>query len=94
MSLHRYEIAVLETLESRKTLSLENLIEACKVGKDGALWAIENLSKMEAVEVKRSIKKEATLSEEGKRYAESHLPEISLINKLEKDKVNINDRNQ
>ncbi len=91
MSLHRYEIAVLKTLESHKSLSIDGLIEASKIGRDEVLWALETLSKENAVEVKRVIKKEAELTEEGKSYAKDHLPEIILIHKIAKEKVNVKD---
>ena len=80
--LHRYEIAVLNVLKKSKELTLEELIERAKLGKDEVLWAIEGLSKAEMVAVKRHSEDVASLTEEGQAYAASSLPEITLAKKL------------
>ena len=87
--MHRYEIAVLKALEAKRSLGLNELIQNSGIGKDGTLWAIDNLAKLDALSVKKSIRQDASLTEEGKRYAQSSLPETKLIEKVSKSKVEI-----
>ncbi|MGI0141146.1 MAG: phenylalanine--tRNA ligase subunit alpha [Candidatus Micrarchaeales archaeon] len=87
--MHRYEIAVLKSLEHGKPLQLNQLVEKSGVAKDGVLWSIENLSKIGAILVKKNDSEEVRLTDEGKEYAISHLPETELIKKLEKKSLDI-----
>jgi len=87
--LHRYEIAVLKCLESGKPLTLEQLVEKSGTGRDGVLWAIEGLSKSGAITLTRKESESVSLTEEGKSYASSQLPETALIQKLAKKSIEI-----
>lgn len=80
--MHRYESAVLAALKKARALSLPELISASNLGRDEVLWAIENLSKSEYVDVKKANSYAVTLSKEGKAYAESMLPEEQLLKEL------------
>ena len=48
--LHKYEILVLEVLKRLHTASLERLCADSGLGKDEAMWALQNLSDAEMVE--------------------------------------------
>ncbi len=87
--MHRYEKAVLEALRKKHPLSLDELAERSGVGRDGMLWAIENLSKERLVEVSRTESSEAILTDEGAHYAASGLPEARLLKRLKEGTVKV-----
>lgn len=87
--MHRYEIEILKSLESGKELSLNELVEKSGVNRDGVLWALENLSQLGAVAVARKSSEEVHLTDEGKEYAKSHLPETELLQKAAKKNINV-----
>ena len=87
--MHKYEERVLEVLIDGEMLSLDELVSRSKIGRDETLWALENLSKRGAVEVKRVKKREIEATEEGKRYAETLLPEEKLLKMLEKEDISV-----
>ena len=86
---HKYEERVLEVLRNNKELSLGELISGSSIGRDKVLWALENLSKRGAVNVRKTRKREIEITEEGKRYAETLLPEEKLLKSLEKGEINV-----
>ncbi|MDE1846974.1 MAG: phenylalanine--tRNA ligase subunit alpha, partial [Candidatus Micrarchaeota archaeon] len=77
----------LKALESVKTATILDLTAATKLGKDEVLWAIESLSKQGAVSISRQERTSATLTDEGKKYARSALPEVALIEKAAKKQI-------
>jgi phenylalanyl-tRNA synthetase alpha chain len=85
--LHKYEIAVLKALKGRSGLGLEDLMKAADLGKDEAMWALQNLIAGGLVDAKSAAREEATLTEEGIGYAEKGLPERRLLGLLEKGDV-------
>jgi phenylalanyl-tRNA synthetase alpha chain len=87
--LHRYEKAVLNVLRNGKELSLDAIISAVGFGRDGVLWSIENLSKDGFVEVVKESRTDVELSDEGKRYASTSLPEQKMLKVLEEKTVQV-----
>ncbi len=80
--MHRYEKAVLSALKEGGKLGLEELVERAHVGRDEALWAMENLSEAGLVVVERASRTDVELSGEGRKYAAGSLPEQTLVMKL------------
>ena len=85
--MHRYEAAVLSALKKRHEMSLDELMSSTGLGRDEALWAIENLSGLSYVDVEKAAVHEAQLSGEGKKYAESMLPEEALLEALKSGNI-------
>ena len=77
--MHRYERAILDGLRGKKELGLDELASKAGVGRDEALWALESLSAQGYVELEKEDVIEATLTDEGRDYAMSALPESSLL---------------
>ena len=80
--MHRYERLVLESLRKSKELTLGQLIEKAGIGRDEVLWALENLNSQGYVKLERKDSIEVVLTNEGKEYAVSTLPELSLLSRL------------
>ncbi len=87
--MHRYERSVLDALRKRKQLDLIGLIDATGIGRDEALWALENLSAQGYVDLKREQSSEALLTNEGKEYAMSALPESKMLARLKEGTIEI-----
>lgn len=85
--MHRYELAVLTTLKEHRSLGLDELLYYTKLKKDEAIWAVENLSSRGAVEVKRQDLESIEITEEGKTYAKSKMPEESLLSVLKRSRM-------
>ncbi len=85
--MHRYESQVLGALRKTGSMGLAELEAASGLGKDGALWALENLKGKGMVNVKYLQKDAIALSEEGKSYARDGLPEERLVERLEKKEM-------
>ncbi len=86
---HKYEERVLKILRNGGELSLEELVSKSNLGRDEVLWALENLSKRSALKVERVKKIEIETTEEGKKYAETLLPEEKLLRLLEEGEINV-----
>ncbi len=80
--MHRYERAILDVLKEKKKLGLEELEGKAGIGRDETLWALESLSAQGYVELEKEDMIEVTLTDEGKDYAMSALPESLLLAKL------------
>ncbi len=80
--MHEYEAAVLKALKSTKHASIDEIVEDTHLGRDAVLWAIDNLAKEGMLDIIREEKEQAALTDEGKAYAKSGLPEEGLIQKL------------
>ncbi len=89
--MHEYEAAVIKALRSKKESSIEGLEKATGLGKDAILWAIENLSKSNLVQIVRHESEQFELTIEGMDYSQSLLPEQSLIEKIKKRELKINE---
>ena len=79
--MHEYEAKLLKLLVQKKECDLEYLEEKLDLGKDSVLWAIENLLKLNAITVKRSIVSSISISEEGKSYL-AGFPEEDVVKAL------------
>lgn len=77
--MHRYEEAVLKALGDGKQLDLEELLGKSGLTREEALWAIENLSSRSAIEVKKRDVENIVLTEEGRTYSASKMPEEELV---------------
>jgi phenylalanyl-tRNA synthetase alpha chain len=80
---------VLEALKTTRKLSLNELLEEAKIGKDEALWAIGNLSNSGLVTITMEGTDDFSLTSEGEEYAKNGLPEERLLKRLEKEKINV-----
>ncbi|MCL5428046.1 MAG: phenylalanine--tRNA ligase subunit alpha [Candidatus Marsarchaeota archaeon] len=80
--MHRYETAVLSALKGKHKMQLEELMASSGLGRDEVLWALENLASRSCVRVEKAQTHDAELSQEGKEYAESALPEELLLKRL------------
>ncbi len=80
--MHRHEIEVLKALKEPKRLNFDSLLDKAAIGKDEALWAIANLSQMNYIKVSKAGEFDFSINEEGMRYANGELPELSLIRRI------------
>ncbi len=80
--MHRHELSVLAALKEKGKLSLGELLDATRLGKDEALWAIGNLQTQKLVSTDRHGEYEVRVSREGETYARSSLPELALLKKV------------
>lgn len=87
--MHRYESAVLNSLKHGSSVTLEELLNSTKLKRDELLWALENLSARNSIEVKKQEAESVELSEEGKTYASSKLPEEVLIEAAKKGGIRV-----
>jgi phenylalanyl-tRNA synthetase alpha chain len=77
--MHKYEAIVLNILKSGKVLTLDELVNKSGLERDKLAWAIENLSSRNAVDVEKQEAETIELSEEGKSYVKSKMPEEALL---------------
>ena len=89
--LHRYELLVLEVLKKLRTSSLEKICAESGLGKDEAMWALQNLSDEGMVELRHSEREKITINEEGVEYAKNGLPEEQLLKELGGKQIKISD---
>lgn len=82
--MHKYEISILRALKGQGKLSFDALMEVSGLGRDEAMWALQNLLSGGMVEAKKSQREEASLTAEGAEYASRGLPERALIERLRK----------
>ncbi len=80
--MHKYELAILKSLQSGKSKTPEQLMTEVSLGKDELLWAVENLSNISLIDIEREKELTITFFPEGEVYANSLLPEDSLLEKL------------
>ncbi len=81
--MHKYELVLLRLLAKKGVpLRPAEILEVSGINRDSLFWAVENLRSKGYIDVHRSIEKYATITEEGKKYAESKLPELQLLDKL------------
>ncbi|HVA82622.1 MAG TPA: hypothetical protein VNF06_00465, partial [Candidatus Aquilonibacter sp.] len=72
-----------------KSISADELAQIMHISKDTLFSAAENLSTLGYVQIKRSIQKQAGLTDEGAKYAASGLPEMRLIKRLSEKSIKI-----
>jgi phenylalanyl-tRNA synthetase alpha chain len=82
--MHKYEVAVLNALRKKHSLSFGELASASGLGPDEVMWAIENLLTQGYIETEKEQSHEVSFSTEGKRYAAEALPEERLLKELKK----------
>ncbi len=87
--LHKYEILVLEVLKRLHTASLERLCAESGLGKDEAMWALQNLSDAGIVELRHQERERITISDEGVEYAKHGLPEEQLLKELDGKQIKV-----
>lgn len=87
--MHRHEIAVLNALRKNKRLSLKAMLDETGLGRDEAMWAVQNLEVDGLVDVHKEAKEDASLTDEGKKYANEGLPEHALLGKLGSGQMDI-----
>ncbi len=87
--MHEYEMAVLGALKAGRTLDFDEILRETGINKDSLFWALENLSKEGMVNVERINKDEMEISDEGRDYAESEMPEMLLARRIGKGKIEI-----
>lgn len=80
--MHRHEIAVLGALKKSKKITLQGLIDETCLGRDEAMWAIQNLTASGLIEVRKESVDEVALTKEGAEYSVKGLPEHALIKRL------------
>ena len=85
--MHRYERAVLVALKGKKGMELEELAAAAHIGRDEAMWALENLKGRGFVDVSYSASENLELGDEGKEYERDGLPEVRLLEKASMGKT-------
>ena len=81
--MHEYEIAVLKFLKEKNKSDLETLEEKLNINKDSIIWALENLSKINAVKINRQTSYTPIVTEEGFSYLKS-FPEEELVKQINK----------
>jgi phenylalanyl-tRNA synthetase alpha chain len=80
--LHRHELSVLTALKEKGKLSFGDLLKASGLGKDEAMWAIDNLRAQKLISVASQSEYEVKISREGEEYAKSSLPELALAKRI------------
>jgi len=81
--LHEYEIRILNLLKARKAADIDSIMQRSRLGKDTALWALENLASKGLVSIEREHEHVPRLTEEGKGYLNG-FPEERLAVKVSK----------
>ncbi len=89
--LHRYEGAVLKALADKGSYSLDALLGKTGLGRDAVMWALESLAQDLLVKLSRLAEKSVTLTEEGRLYARSGLPEERLVREAQSKALNVSD---
>jgi phenylalanyl-tRNA synthetase alpha chain len=84
---HKYESLVLKALGEKDGIDLDELISISKMGKDEALWALENLKSKGMVNIEYGDQEIVSLSEEAKLYVKDGLPEEQLIRRLQSHEI-------
>jgi len=85
--MHRYEVAVLKALRGGKPMTLDEALKASRLKREELLWAVENLSMMNAIEARKAEAESVELTDEGRAYASSRMPEELLLERLRKGSV-------
>ncbi len=81
--MHEYEISVLELLKKRKSCSVDAIEKDTGLGRDSAVWALQNLAKSGMVSIDADSIKRIEITEEGKSYLDS-FPEERLARELQR----------
>ncbi len=87
--MHKYESVLLNVLKKGKWVGLNDALKASRLKKDKLLWAVENLSSTGAIDSKRQETERIELSEEGKKYSVSGMPEELLLSSVSKGEVSV-----
>lgn len=89
--MHKYELLVLDALKRLRRAPLEKICDESGLGKDEAMWALQNLSEGGLVEMKYLDREKITINKEGVDYAEHGLPEEQLIKDMHARTVKVSD---
>ena len=81
--MHKYESLVLKALSEKNNIDLDELVSLSGLGKDEAMWALENLKSNGMISVEYAEAERVILSDEAKSYIDAGLPEEQLIGKDE-----------
>ena len=87
MFLHNYEIKVLHLLARTESASLGEIEKHTELNRDQILWALHGLEDKGFVKSHYKEKHRIVLTAEGKKYAESGLPESRLLQRISKSEV-------
>ncbi len=79
--MHEYELRLLKFLSENREAAFEDLPEKLGLGQDQLLWTVENLSKQNAVSVKKKEIRDIVLSDEGKEDIDG-FPEEKLAKRI------------
>jgi phenylalanyl-tRNA synthetase alpha chain len=85
--LHNYEIKVLRLLVRTGSASLTELEKHTELSRDQVLWALHGLEDKGFVKLHYKEERRIILTAEGKKYAESGLPESRLLQRISKSEV-------
>lgn len=88
---HKYESLVLKALSEKNGIGLDDLVSLSGIGKDEAMWALENLKSRGMVKVDYSETERVSISDEGKAYVKEGLPEEQLIKRLSEGEIAVAD---
>jgi len=83
VSLHEYEIAILNLLKKERSAAFDGLQGSLGIARDSLLWAIENLSKEGLVKIDKESSKVSKATAEGAKYLK-HFPEEELVLSMDK----------
>ncbi|MDE1851138.1 MAG: phenylalanine--tRNA ligase subunit alpha [Candidatus Micrarchaeota archaeon] len=81
----------MKALKHGGEMQLSKLEKDTKLGRSELLWAIENLKQNGLIDASGRETASVELSDEGKRYAASQLPEEMLLGRLEKGAIKLAD---
>ncbi len=89
--MHKYESLVLKALSTKNNISLDELVLISELGRDEAMWALENLKSRGMVSVEYGEEEHVKISEEAKAYVKDGLPEEQLVKRLLSHEVEVAD---
>lgn len=81
--MHEYEITILNLLKAHKGIDVDSLMQHSKLGRDAALWALENLASKGFISIGREQERVPKLTKEGKEYLDG-FPEERLARQVSK----------
>ncbi len=89
--MHRYETALLGTLKEGVWTEASDATARSGLGRESFLWAIENLYASGYIEVRKVDHETVELTQEGKEYAASEMPEESLLRRARNGRLGISE---
>lgn len=83
--LHIYEKKILNSLESSKSTSPEEIVKSQELDIKSVMSAAGSLASKDIIKVTKNIEEKLSLSEDGKRYANDGLPERKILTLLQSE---------